>query len=199
MRTTLPGGSLSPIQARYSYVVCLLRQSSIMAIEIERKFLVRDESWRQGVRGWWFIKQGYFARTALLRARVRIFGDKGFVTFKSEPGTRVRYEFEYEIPHADALEIIRRFSIEPLIVKTRHEILYADKLWWVDVFAGANQGLLVAEVELNHPDESLSIPEWIGEEVTNDRRYGNSNLARHPFVTWGLDEGGAHTDLEAEA
>jgi adenylate cyclase len=71
-----------------------------------------------------------------------------FVTFKSEPGTRVRYEFEYENPHADALEIIRRFSIEPLIVKTLHEILYADKLWWVDVFAGANQGLLLAEVEL---------------------------------------------------
>ena len=169
-----------------------------MAIEIERKFLVRDESWRQGVRGSWFIKQGYFARTPLLRARIRIFGDKGFVTFKSEPGTRVRYEFEYEIPHADALEIIRRFSIEPLIVKTRHEILYADKLWWVDVFAGANQGLLLAEVELNHPDESLAIPDWIGEEVTNDRRYGNSSLARHPFVTWGLDEGEGRTDLEAE-
>ena len=142
-----------------------------MAIEIERKFLVRDESWRQGVRGWWFIKQGYFARTALLRARVRIFGDKGFVTFKSEPGTRVRYEFEYEIPHADALEIIRRFSIEPLIVKTRHEILYADKLWWVDVFAGANQGLLVAEVELNHPDESLSIPEWIKQRLDDPSRH----------------------------
>ena len=160
-----------------------------MAIEIERKFLVRDESWRQGVRGSWFIKQGYFARTPLLRARIRIFGDKGFVSRASATNSNTR---------ADALEIIRRFSIEPLIVKTRHEILYADKLWWVDVFAGANQGLLLAEVELNHPDESLAIPDWIGEEVTNDRRYGNSSLARHPFVSWGLDEGEGRTDLEAE-
>jgi adenylate cyclase len=156
-----------------------------MAIEIERKFLVRSEAWREAVSGSATIRQGYFCRTPLLRARIRIFGDKGFITLKSEPGFTVRHEFEYEIPKPDAIEIIRCFSIEPLIAKTRYDVLHGGMRWAVDVFSGANAGLVIAEIELDHPDQIVAIPDWAGEEVTGDRRYGNSNLARYPFTSWG--------------
>jgi adenylate cyclase len=155
-----------------------------MPVEIERKFLVRNESWRDGVARSFSIRQGYFCRTPLLRARIRIFGDKGYITLKSEPGTLTRYEFEYEIPKDDASEMIKRFAIEPIIVKTRHEVPYEGVLWVVDVFEGVNAGLAVAEVELKHEAQSFAMPPWAGEEVTGDRRFGNSNLARYPFVTW---------------
>lgn len=156
-----------------------------MAVEIERKFLLRNDDWRPQVRGSAVIRQGYFCRTPLLRARIRIYGDKGFITLKSEPGTRSRHEFEYEIPQADAAEIIRRFSIEPLVTKTRHDVDHAGLRWAVDVFTGPNHGLVLAEVELEHEDQPVPLPDWVGEEVTGDRRYGNSNLARFPFASWG--------------
>lgn len=159
-----------------------------MAIEIERKFLVRDDSWRADVFRSIAIRQGYLARTPLLRARIRLFGDQGFITLKSEPGHLVRHEYEYQIPKGDAEEIIRRFSIEPLIVKTRHDVMYQGVLWSVDAFAGANAGLVVAEVELGDEDQTVAIPPWVGREVTSDHRYGNSNLARNPFVTWEATE-----------
>ncbi len=155
-----------------------------MALEIERKFLVRSDDWRRDVEASAPIRQGYFCRTPLLRARIRILGDKGFITLKSEPGTLVRHEFEYEIPHTDAVEIIRCFSIEPLISKTRYNLHHAGMLWAVDVFTGTNTGLVVAEVELEREDQKVALPAWVGEEVTGDRRYGNSNLARFPYASW---------------
>ena len=158
-----------------------------MGLEIERKFLVRDDSWRRESRRSQHIRQGYFCRTPLLRARIRIYGSKSFVTFKSEPGKITRHEFEYEIPKEDAEEIISRFSIEPIIAKTRHEILHSGTLWMVDTFEGANKGLVIAEVELEREDQSIELPPWVGREVTSDRRFGNSNLARNPFVTWDED------------
>ena len=130
------------------------------------------------------IRQGYFFRTPLLRGRVRIFGDKAYLTLKSQNGTLNRYEFEYEIPMDEAVEIMTRFSIEPTIAKTRHEVPYEGVLWVVDVFEGANTGLVMAEVELEHEEQSLVTPTWAGEEVTGDRRFGNSNLARCPFASW---------------
>src|SRR5262249_8116681 len=155
-----------------------------MTIEIERKFLVRDDSWRRDSQRSARIEQGYFCRTPLLRARIRIFGDNGYITLKSEPGKLTRYEFEYEIPKSEAIEIITRFSIEPIITKIRHEVLYEGTLWHVDVFEGANAGLVVAELELEHEAEVIVMPPWAGEEVTYDHRFGNSHLARFPFVTW---------------
>ena len=107
-----------------------------MAIEIERKFLVRDDSWRQGSQRSVRIEQGYFCRTPLLRARIRIFGDKGYITLKSEPGTLTRYEFEYEIPKAEAIEIITRFSIEPdtrCLTKARFGMLTYSKAQTLDL------------------------------------------------------------------
>ena len=135
-----------------------------MAIEIERKFLVRDDSLRQASQRSAPIRQGYFCRTPLLRARIRIFGDKGYITLKSEPGTLTRYEFEYEIPKSEAMEIITRLIIEPIIAKTRHEVPYEGMLWFVDVFEGANSGLVVAEVELEYEAQNIVMPPWAGEE-----------------------------------
>jgi adenylate cyclase len=160
-----------------------------MAIEIERRFLVAGDDWRPDVFKVTPIQQGYFARTPLLRARIRVFGDQGFVTLKSTTRDKgaasiVRHEYEYEIPKADAVEMIREFSLEPLITKSRNNIVYEGKLWSIDVFEGANKGLVLAEVELGHVDEVISIPPWAAREVTGDLRYGNSSLARFPFITW---------------
>jgi adenylate cyclase len=155
-----------------------------MALEIERKFLIRDDSWRAAATGSERILQGYFARTPLLRARIRIYGAKGYITLKGEPGMLVRHEYEYEVPKSDAIEMIRQFSVEPIISKMRYEVPYGGVVWTVDVFDGANRGLVLAEAELKSADQALAVPPWAGREVTNDRRYGNSNLARNPFVSW---------------
>jgi len=155
-----------------------------MALEIERKFLTLDDTWKASATGSAHILQGYFARTPLLRARIRIYGDKGFITLKSEGGKLIRHEYEYEIPKAEAVEMIKQFSIEPIITKTRYDVPYGGVVWAVDVFEGANRGLVLAEAELETPDQALSMPRWAGREVTNDRHYGNSSLARYPFVTW---------------
>ncbi|MFA5958019.1 CYTH domain-containing protein [Hyphomicrobium sp.] len=155
-----------------------------MALEIERKFLTKDDTWKSSATGSARILQGYFARTPLLRARIRIYGDKGFITLKTEPGMLVRHEYEYEIPKADAIEMIKQFSVEPIITKVRYDVPYEGVVWAVDVFEGANSGLVMAEAELKTPDQVLALPPWAGSEVTNDRRYGNSNLARYPFITW---------------
>jgi adenylate cyclase len=158
-----------------------------MAIEIERKFLTRDETWRTAATGSARIQQGYFARTPMLRARIRIYGDKGFITLKSEPGMLVRNEYEYQIPYADAVEMIKKLSIEPIITKRRYDVPFEGVMWAVDVFEGTNRGLVIAEAELKTADQDLALPPWAGREVTTDRRYGNSNLARYPFITW-LDD-----------
>ncbi len=155
-----------------------------MAIEIERKFLIKDDQWRDYATAATTIQQGYFSSTPFMRARVRILGDKGFITLKSQPGTVLRHEFEYEIPLGDAFEIIQRFNIEPIVSKTRYDVMHRENLWVVDVFGGMNAGLVVAEIELNTVGEKLEMPNWVGREVTADPRYGNSNLARNPFMTW---------------
>ena len=158
-----------------------------MALEIERKFLIQDDSWTAGVTGAGRITQGYFARTPLLRARIRIYGSKGFITLKGEAGQLVRHEYEYEIPKADAIEMIKQFSVEPIIDKIRYDVPYGGVVWAIDVFEGANRGLVIAEAELKSVDQILAVPPWAGREVTNDRRYGNSNLARYPFMTWDVN------------
>jgi adenylate cyclase len=163
-----------------------------MAIEIERKFLVSNDSWKPAATGSARIKQGYFARTPLLRARIRIYGDKGFITLKSEGGQLVRHEYEYEVPKADAIEMIKQFSIEPVVNKMRYDVPFGGIVWAVDVFEGANRGLVIAEAELDTADQTISLPAWVGREVTKDPRYGNSSLARNPFLTW--EENGGHED-----
>jgi adenylate cyclase len=153
-----------------------------MALEIERKFLVKNDDWR----GPWAahrIRQGYLTAGDATTVRVRIDNARAFLTVKGECGGPTRSEYEYEIPSADA-EAMLLLCQEPVIEKTRHDVLIDGQLWQVDEFAGANAGLVLAEAELTHPQQWLVPPAWIGLEVTQDVRYRNSYLARHPFAAW---------------
>lgn len=152
-----------------------------MATEIERKFLVCNDHWRtqHGVR----YSQGYLNRDRERTVRVRIAGDRGFLTIKGRSVGASRAEFEYEIPLADAQEMLALCD-GPLVEKVRHLVPHAGMTWEVDEFLGDNAGLVVAELELNSEDQPFERPDWLGEEVTSDPRYFNSTLATQPFSRW---------------
>ena len=153
-----------------------------MAIEIERKFLVRDRSVLDrstGVR----YQQGYLSRDPDRTVRVRLAGDRAFLTIKGRADGPSRAEFEYEIAAADA-EPLLALCDGPIIDKTRHHIEHERLTWEVDVFHGPNDGLVVAEVELQTEDDPISLPAWVGDEVTADPRYYNANLVAHPYREW---------------
>jgi adenylate cyclase len=154
-----------------------------MAQEIERKFLVKAEAWRKpadGVR----YRQGYLSTVKERTVRVRTAGDKGYITVKGVTVGATRAEYEYEIPQLDANEMLDRLCERPLIEKTRYRIPRDGVVWEVDEFEGENRGLITAEVELKREDQKVSIPDWVGEEVTKDPRYFNANLVAHPFTRW---------------
>ena len=155
-----------------------------MGVEVERKFLVSDESWRAEVRSSTRIVQGYLAQTDAATVRVRVKGDKGFLTIKGAAQGIGRSEFEYEIPLSDAQAMLRDLCVQPPLEKVRHLIPFAGHLWELDVFEGANAGLVMAEIELTAEDEPFDLPDWAGDEVTGDPRYFNAYLAHHPFATW---------------
>jgi len=152
-----------------------------MATEIERKFLVQGTQWRNeaGTR----IKQGYLNRDKARTVRVRVRGDQAFLTVKGLTQGASRAEFEYEIPLADAEELLK-LSDGPLIEKTRYVVVHDGSKWEVDEFQGDNSDLVVAEIELQSKDEQFSRPPWLGREVTDDNRYYNSSLASHPYRDW---------------
>lgn len=152
-----------------------------MGIEIERKFLVDGTAWRQGagVR----FSQGYLNRDKERTVRVRIAGEKAFLTVKGMSIGASRAEFEYEIPVADAEQLLK-LSDGPVIEKIRRVIQLEEAVWEVDEFLGENAGLVVAEIELQSEDQVFARPEWLGEEVTHDSRYFNSSLSTHPFNRW---------------
>lgn len=152
-----------------------------MAIEIERKFLVQGDAWRAAPAV--FYSQGYLNRNKARTVRVRIAGDEAFLTIKGQSVGASRAEFEYAIPVADARELLALCE-QPLIEKYRRKIAYGGFIWEVDEFLGENLGLVVAEIELPAEDTLFTRPDWIGEEVTSDARYFNSNLAKHPFSQW---------------
>jgi adenylate cyclase len=154
-----------------------------VGIEIERKFLVVGEDWRSLVSGSLYI-QGYLTSSAERTVRVRIVGDQGFLTIKGASQGYSRAEYEYNIPAADALEMLRQLCQQPLIEKMRYKIPVQELVWEVDEFAGENQGLIMAEVELQSPDQDVVLPSWIGTEVTGDPRYYNASLAKFPFKDW---------------
>jgi adenylate cyclase len=153
-----------------------------MAKEIERKFLVTKDSWRQLGEGSLY-RQGYIPAHGAT-VRVRIAGNQGYLTIKSPTINYSRSEFEYHIPLADAQEMLDTLCVRPLIEKTRYKINYAGLVWEVDEFAGANQGLILAEVELTDEAQQIQLPDWIGEEVSGDLRYYNSYLVKHPYSQW---------------
>lgn len=155
-----------------------------MATEIEHKFLLRDERWRAAVERSTPMRQGYLTSDARCSVRVRVADGQGFLNIKSGTLGIQRSEYEYPILLADAEEILDTLCEKPLLEKTRHYLRFDDRLWEIDEFAGANAGLIVAEVELDDPDQLFARPDWVGEEVSHDLRYYNSQLARHPYTTW---------------
>ncbi|NCA69629.1 MAG: CYTH domain-containing protein [Sphingobacteriia bacterium] len=155
-----------------------------MAVEIERKFLVEGESWRAAVERRDTILQGYLVESGPLTLRVRVKGGRGFLTIKGATTGVSRIEYEYEIPLADAREMLETLTCLPVIEKVRHLVRHGEHLWEIDVFAGANAGLVLAEIELTAEDESFDRPDWAGPEVSDDPRYFNRNLASHPYTHW---------------
>lgn len=154
-----------------------------MGIEIERKFLVKNDDWRSLATGV-FYRQGYLASDPKTSVRVRVAGESAYLTIKGPTAGNSRLEFEYSIPLQDAMELLDQLCQRPLIEKTRYKIPDRDLIWEVDEFAGENQGLIIAEVELKSEDQPLNLPNWIGEEVSSDPRYFNVNLAKHPYRHW---------------
>lgn len=154
-----------------------------MGTEIERKFRVRNDSWRPKARGT-KCRQGYLNSDRERTVRVRTINDKGFLTVKGMTRGCTRTEYEYEIPLTDADALLNELCEKPLIVKTRYKIEYGRLIWEVDEFSDENQGLIVAEVELETEMQAFDKPTWIGEEVTGDPRYYNSNLVRYPYSKW---------------
>ncbi len=154
-----------------------------MAKEIEHKFLIASDHWRENASTGILYAQAYLSDGAAT-VRVRIAGEKGYLTVKGVSVNISREEYEYEIPQADAREMIERLAISAVVEKTRYLCEVAGKTWEIDVFHGENEGLVVAEIELTSENEPFELPDWAGACVTTDYRYANSNLAKVPFSQW---------------
>ena len=154
-----------------------------MGKEIERKFLIKDDSWRANAKGKRY-RQGYLNSAKERVVRVRTIDDKGSLTIKGISKGATRAEFEYDIPADEAEVILEQLCERPLIEKKRYKIEFGGFIWEVDEFFGENQGLTVAEVELESEDQRFEKPAWIGEEVTGDPKYFNSSLIQHPYTKW---------------
>ena len=154
-----------------------------MAKEIERKFLIKDEAWRSLAKGTMY-RQGYLNSVKERTVRVRTVGDKAFLTIKGITVGATRAEYEYPIPFDDCNAMLDTLAEKPIIEKKRYKIPQGQFTWEIDEFFGENQGLIVAEIELESEDQKFDKPDWIGEEVTGDPRYFNSNLIKHPFTKW---------------
>ena len=154
-----------------------------MAQEIERKFLVRGDSWRTLAKGTTY-RQGYLNSVKERTVRIRTVGDKAFLTIKGLTVGATRTEYEYEIPMADCNAMLDALAERPLIEKKRYKVDFGGVTWEIDEFFGENAGLIVAEVELKTEDQAFKQPDWIGEEVTGDPRYFNANLIKHPYSKW---------------
>jgi adenylate cyclase len=156
------------------------REGARLGREIERKFLVRSDGWRDGNPPGERLRQGYLVAEPERSVRVRLREDGATLTLKGASRGATRAEFEYPIPGEDARQILDELCLEPLLEKTRYRVEHAGHTWEVDCFHGANEGLVVAEIELEAEEERFERPGWLGEEVTHDARYLNANLFRHP-------------------
>lgn len=154
-----------------------------MATEIERKFLIIHDHWRDHIQRSLSLRQGYLQSNAHSSVRVRISDDSANLNIKSATVGVSRMEFEYPIPLEDARQLLDTLC-HHCLEKTRHLVQHGDHLWEIDEFHGANSGLIVAEVELSQADETIALPDWVGQEVSGDIRYYNSELAKHPYQDW---------------
>lgn len=155
-----------------------------MAREIERKFLVMDDSWKKNVSHSVHIIQAYLANTERGSIRIRISGERAQLNIKSMTLGISRTEYDYPIPLDDARHLIRDFCMQPSIEKQRHYLDVGGHTWEIDVFEKENSGLIVAEIELGDPDEAFIKPGWAGIEVSDDPRYYNVSLVENPFRDW---------------
>ena len=155
-----------------------------MALEIERKFLVCHDGWRAQADAGTAYRQGYLVGSKQASVRVRIEGEVARLNIKSATLGVRRQEYEYPIPVEEAKELLETLCEQPQIEKVRYRVQHADHLWEIDVFEGANRGLIVAEVELRSEEESVVLPDWVGEEVSDDPRYYNVCLVKHPYSEW---------------
>jgi adenylate cyclase len=155
-----------------------------MAVEIERKFLVVNDLWREQVISSSDIQQAYISNQANATVRIRIYSNKALLTIKGPTKGISRDEFEYSIPVEDAQQMLDLRQTGVVIQKTRHKVRCGEHVWDLDIFYGENEGLNMAEVELTSESEQFQMPEWVGEEVTGDRRYANSHLAEEPYRSW---------------
>ena len=154
-----------------------------MPKEIEYKFLIKLDEINlpdNGVE----LKQAYISTTSNSTVRIRVVKDKAYLTLKGENIGAVRSEFEYEIPFAEAQEIMHELCDKPFIEKTRYEIPFGQHIWEVDVFHGDNYGLCIAEIELLSEDEAFEKPSWVYQNVTGEKKYYNSQLIRTPYKEW---------------
>ena len=155
----------------------------MIPVEIERKYLVTGDEWRKNADKGTLMRQGYMqAGRGLIR--IRIAGSEAFITLKGPRRGIRRTEFEYPIPKDHAEHLLEDFCEGQLVEKTRYRVRHGAHIWEVDVFQAANEGLITAEVELEHEEESFGMPGWVGRDVSEDLRYANSNLARLPFTEW---------------
>ena len=163
-----------------------------MPIEIERKFLVTGDSWREAVVRQETMRQGYLNRVAddgsRASVRIRVAGDEAFLNIKSANTGTTRMEYDYGVPIPDAVEILDHLCQRPLIEKTRYWIEHGGFTWEVDVFHGENSGLIVAEIELPDEQTVFEKPGWVGPEVTDERRFYNVALCEHPYSKWTTEE-----------
>ena len=155
-----------------------------MAIEIERKYLIASDEWRDHADKGIQITQGYMASNDKSSVRIRINGDSANLNIKSKTLGMQRSEYEYAIPLEDAREMLAALCDRPYIDKTRFHVSHEGHVWEIDVFAGENEGLIVAELELDSPDEAFALPDWVGKEVSDDTRYFNICLVTHPYKNW---------------
>ena len=154
-----------------------------MPVEIERKYLVTGDAWRDQATGRYF-RQGYLSIDPERSVRIRLAGDEGWLTIKGKGEGAARAEYEYPIPAEHARELLDRLCLRPLIEKTRYRLEHAGLWWEIDEFEGDNAGLLIAEVELESAAQVPELPDWVGQDVTGDPRYYNASLIAHPYSQW---------------
>ena len=155
-----------------------------MAIEVEHKFLLKNNNWRHQISHSVKYSQGYLSSQPTCSIRIRISDNQAWLNIKSATIGTHRREYEYEIPLSDADELLHELCVKPLIEKTRHFVIYEGYTWEIDEFYGDNAGLIVAEIELSEIGQTFEKPEWLGQEVTYDLRYYNNNLAIYPYSEW---------------
>ena len=165
------------------YLVYFVVDQLAMGIEIERKFLVKGDGWKAVAGDGVACRQGYLDSGQGATVRVRIMGEQAFLTIKGATSGITRSEFEYEIPVPDAAELLELCG-DAIVEKRRYLIKHFGKLWELDVFSGANAGLIMAEIELESERQPFALPEWVGEEVSSNPSYRNGHLARLPFGKW---------------